>query len=546
MKPFVKSDWEGFFAFGLDAMLAFILMNKLCLDFLGFSEELVFTRIFPAAAVGLIIGNLFYGREALALARRENRDDVCAIPYGTSTITIIIYIFLVMFPTQQKALDSGLGKEEADIIAWHTGILACMVSGAIEFFGAFIVHWIRRVTPRVVMLVAIAGTGITFIAMDFVFRTFAFPLLGMVSLALVLVFYFGGKRGPAGIPGGFVIIATGTMLAWSLHWLGRPSVVAGQDLSFDSIGFHLPRPEVLQVFDSVAFIVEFLPIVIPFGFVFLIGSLQNIEAAAAAGDSYRPRPLLLMNGVGSLGAACFGSPFPTSIFLGHPGYKRIGARAGYSTINAVVWTAVCLTGTVGLLTYAVPIEAIMPILIFIGVIVCAQNFEIADRRHMPAIVLGLTPAIAAYVAGAVKHALAVANTRTGANLFTPDITEQFAVVRTFYADGMFALGQGFIYTCMVLAAITYFVIEHRFRAAAAWSLAGAALSAVGFTHNYVFIGGDVIGVMSLEWTKWTTGYVAMSAIFLIAPFISSDAAGDGRHDRLSDAPPPDASGEPPS
>ena len=522
MKPFVKGDWEGFFAFGLDAMLAFILMNKLCLDFLGFSDELVFARIIPASAVGLIIGNLFYGYQAMQLAKRENRDDVCAIPYGTSTITIIIYVFLIMFPTQQKALAAGLTKDAADIIAWHTGILACIVSGSIEFLGSFVVHWIRRVTPRVVMLVAIAGTGITFIAMDYVIRTFAFPLLGLVSLALVLIFYFGGVRMRWGIPGGLVIVGAGTLLAWSLYWLGQPSVVSGSALTFDQIGLHLPVLEIFNVFGTAGFIVEFLPIVIPFGFVFLIGSLQNIEAAAAAGDRYEPRPLLIMNGVGSLGAAAFGSPFPTSIFLGHPGYKKIGARAGYSTLNAVFWTVICLSGTVSLVTYAVPIEAIMPILIFIGVIVCAQNFEIAQRRHMPAIVLGITPAIAAYVAGAVKHSLAVAGSMSGDDFFSPAVTGQFAVVRSFYADGMFALGQGFIYTCMVLAAITYFVIEKRFRTAAAWSLVGATLSLLGFTHSYVFVTGDVIGSLSFGWTKWTTGYVAMALVLFAAPWITTE------------------------
>ena len=526
MKPIVKGDWEGFFAFGLDAMLAFILMNKLCLDFLNFSEELVFTRILPAAAVGLIIGNLFYARQALLLAKRENRTDVCAIPYGTSTITIIIYIFLVMFPTQQKALGSGMTKEMADVIAWHTGILACMVSGSIEFFGAFFAHWIRRVTPRVVMLVAIAGTGITFISMDYIFRTFAFPLLGLVSLALVLIFYFGGVRAKGGVPGGLIIITVSTLLAWGLYWAGKDSVVPTTMFTLDHLGLHLPMPEVFNIFSSLSFIAEFLPIVIPFGFIFLIGSLQNIEAAAAAGDSYEPKPLLMMNGVGSLGAACFGSPFPTSIFLGHPGYKKIGARAGYSTINAIVWTVVCLTGTVSLLTYTIPIEAIMPILIFIGVIVCAQNFEIAERRHMPAIVLGLMPAIAAYVSVVVKHTLAVSGAQADLNFFEPSITEHFAVMRTFYADGMFALGQGFIYTCMILAAITYYVIERRFNLAAIWSLAGAGMSVIGFTHSYIFTAGDVIGQLSLEWTKWTTGYVAMAVVFLLAPWFTRSGEGD--------------------
>ncbi|MCY3750793.1 MAG: NCS2 family permease [Gammaproteobacteria bacterium] len=525
MKAFVKGDWEGFFAFGLDAMLTFILMSKLCLDFLGFSEALYYGRILPAASVGLIIGNGFYAWQALKLAKAENRDDVCAIPYGTSTITVIIFVFLVMYPTQQKALDAGMAKEAADLLAWHTGLLACMVCGSVEFFGSFVVHYIRKVTPRAVMLVAIAGTGLAFISMDYVFRTYAYPLIGFTSLALLMVFYFGGVKARGGIPGGFIILSAGTLIAWILYWLGMPSVVPSTEFTLENFGLYLPIPEVTRVFSSVEFIVEFLPVVIPFGFIFLIASLQNIEAAAAAGDSYEPRPLLLMNGLGSLGAACFGSPFPTSIFLGHPGYKRIGARAGYSTINAVLWTLVCVTGSLSIVTFLIPIEALMPILIWIGVVVCAQNFQVAEKRHIPAVVLGLTPAIAGYVSLAVKHTMSVAGATTGTNLYNPGFIDGFVAIRSFYADGMFALGQGFIYTCMILAGITYFVIERRFAVAAHWCLAGALLSAIGFTHSYVFTAGDVIGRLALpipEWTDWTTGYVMMAAVLYLAPYFTVD------------------------
>ena len=51
-------------------------------------------------AVGLVIGNLFYARQALQLAKKENRDDVCAISYGTNLVTVIIYTFMVMYPAQ--------------------------------------------------------------------------------------------------------------------------------------------------------------------------------------------------------------------------------------------------------------------------------------------------------------------------------------------------------------------------------------------------------------------------------------------------------------
>lgn len=523
MKPFVKGDLEGFFAFGLDALVTFILMNQLCVNMLGFSNELFYQRILPAAAMGLIVGNAFYAWQALKLARLEGRDDVCAIPYGTSGFTIIIFTFLVMLPVQQKALGAGLSKEDADLLAWHSGLLACMTSGLVEFIGAFFAARIRAFVPRVVMLVAIAGTGLAFLSMDYIFRTFAFPFIGFATLALCLIFYFGGSQMRWGIPAGFVIVAAGTSIAWGMYFAGLESVVPGTDFTVQYLGLHLPVPEIMHVFDSAALVIEYLPIILPFGFIFLIASLQNIEAAAAAGDTYEPKPLLVMNGVGSLTAAVFGSPYPTSIFLGHPGYKSIGARAGYSTLNGVFWTLVCLTGTVSLVSYVIPIEAAMPILIWIGVVMCAQNFQVAERRHMPAVVFGLIPAFAAYVSLAVKHTLSVAGDLTQTNLYQAGITEAFVASRSFFADGMFALGQGYIYTSVVLAAIVYYAIERQFQRAAAWCLAGLLLSLIGFTHSYRIIPGDVIGSLALPlpvWSKWCTGYSIMAAVFLAAPYFS--------------------------
>jgi len=530
MKPFVRGDLEGFFAFGLDALLTFILMDALCVGFLGFSEALFYQRVLPAAAMGLIIGNGFYAYQALQLAKREQRNDVCAMPYGTSAITIIIFVFLVMYPTQQKALGIGMSKEEADVLAWHTGLLACMVSGLVEFLGSFVAHHIRNYTPRVVMLVAIAGTGLAFLSMDYIFRTFAYPYIGFATLALVLLFYLGGFKAVAKLPAGLIIVATGTGLAWLFYMFDVPTVVPGRSINLDYLGLHLPTPEVTRMFSAMQLVVEFLPIILPFGFIFLIGSLQNIESAAAAGDSYKPKPLLIMNGVGSITAAAFGSPFPTTIYLGHPGYKKIGARAGYSTLNGIVWTVICLTGTMSLFSYVIPIEAGMPILIWIGVVICAQNFQIADRKHMPAVVLGLMPAFAAYVGLAVKHALAVAGSLTSTNLYQAETIDSFVSIRGFFADGMFALGQGYIYSCMVIAAVVYYVIEQRLVAAAAWSFIGLLLSLIGFTHSYEIVGNDVISKLAIPipvWTKWTTGYAIMTLIFLSAPLFTrkNDAPG---------------------
>ncbi len=520
MKKFVKGDFEGLFALGLDNMLMFILMSSLCQGFLGFSEELFYGRILPAAAVGLIIGNIFYAHQALKLAKKEGRNDVCAIPYGTSLLTIIVYVFLIMFPAQQKALADGLSKEEADIIAWHAGLIGCFGSGFIEFFGSFVAQYLRRVTPRAALLVAIGGTGLAFISMDFVFRAYAFPVIGFTTLALVFVFFFGGVKNKLGLPGGFIVLATGTAIAWSMYWMDLPTVVPAGEINTAQIGLKMPIPVIGDLAKSFRYLMEFLPIIIPMGFILLVSSLQNIESAAAAGDSYNPRPCMAFNGLGTLGAAFFGSPFPTSIFLGHPGYKKMGARAGYSTLNAIVWSVICFTGTLSFVVFLIPVEAGMAILIWIGVVMCSQCFQATERKHAPAVVVGLIPAIAAYVALAVKHTLAVASAETGQALFRPEINETFVQMRTFYTDGMFAIGQGYIYTCMVMAAATVCIIDRKFKHAGIWFLIGAVFSLIGFTNTYLFTEGDVIGLLSINFSKWTLGYLIMALVMFVTPYLT--------------------------
>src|SRR6266702_6695026 len=109
-----------------------------------------------------------------------------------------------------------------------------------------------------------------------------------------------------------------------------------------------------------------------------------------------PRPSLMINGIGSIFAALFGSCFPTTIYIGHPGWKALGARAGYSILNAFVLTVVCLMGLLSLIAWAVPVDAGMAIVLWIGIVITAQAFQATPREHAPAVVVGILPGLAAW------------------------------------------------------------------------------------------------------------------------------------------------------
>jgi hypothetical protein len=118
LRLFHRGDLDGFFALGLDNMLMLILMSNFCLGFpLYMPRELFFERILPAAALGLVIGNLYYARQAWRLAQQEGRSDVCALPFGINIITLIAFVFLVLYPAKFIGEAQGLTGDDVAIFA---------------------------------------------------------------------------------------------------------------------------------------------------------------------------------------------------------------------------------------------------------------------------------------------------------------------------------------------------------------------------------------------------------------------------------------------
>jgi len=443
----VRGDLDGFFGLALDNLVQLLLIDALCRGVLGFSAALVHGRILPGAAVSILLGNVFYALQARALARRTGRVDVCALPYGINTVSLFGHVFLVMLPARLAAQAAGHADPAA--AAWEAGLLACVGSAVIESAGAFVAERVRRATPRAALLSTLAGIALGFISLGFLFRTFARPVVGLVTLGVVLLTYFGHVRFRGRIPGGLVAVALGTLLAWATGvapagprpaWTGLSLPVPAIDALLRSL-----RAETLYAYFSV---------ILPMGLFNVVGSLQNVESAEAAGDPYPTRPSLLANGLGSLAAAAFGSPFPTTIYIGHPGWKALGARAGYSILNGAFVTGIALTGTVGLIAWLVPIDAGMAIVLWIGLVISAQAFQAVPARHAPAVVVGLLPAIGAWGASLAKAGLRAAGVGAPGGLpFSPALEDAFLASDT-WIRGAFALEQGFIFTSMILAAAT--------------------------------------------------------------------------------------------
>jgi AGZA family xanthine/uracil permease-like MFS transporter len=508
----VRGDVDGFFGLALDNLIQLLLVDALCRYVLGFPPELVHGRVLPGAAVSLLVGNLFYAWQAKRLADREGRTDVCALPYGINTVSLFGHVFLVMLPARAAAVAAGAAEPAR--VAWEAGLLATLGSGVIELAGALVAERVRRATPRAALLSTLAGIALGFIALGFLFRTFARPEVGFVTLGVVWLTYFGRVRFKGRLPGGLVAVALGTLLAWRLG-------VAPVGPRPHTAGFSPPVPALAPLWNAFTSgqLVTYLSVIVPMGLFNVIGSLQNVESAEAAGDAYPTRASLMVNGLGSVAAALFGSAFPTTIYIGHPGWKALGARAGYSVLNGVFATAVCLTGTISFIAWAVPVEAGMAIVLWIGVVIAAQAFQVTPREHAPAVVMGVLPGIGAWGAMMAKAGLHAAGAgEPGGAPFSEALIGAFQRSDT-WIHGAFALEQGFIFTAMILSAATVHIIERQFARAAAWCAAGAALSAVGLVHSYRFTPGDTALQLGPGW-PWAAGYAFLAALLLAARWIT--------------------------
>src|SRR6185295_11993787 len=157
MPWFVRGDIDGFFGLALDNFVQLLLIRELCSGFLHFSDELLYGRVLPGAAISILIGNLFYAWQARKLSEQTGRKDICALPYGINTVSLFAHVFLVMAPVKFGALGAGASEADACAMAWRAGMVACFGSGAIELIGAFFADNIRKVTPRAALLATLAG-----------------------------------------------------------------------------------------------------------------------------------------------------------------------------------------------------------------------------------------------------------------------------------------------------------------------------------------------------------------------------------------------------
>ncbi len=484
-------DWNAFFGFGTNILVNMLVLTGLLRFVLKMPDSLVFGRILPALGLMMCLSTFYYAFLAYRLAQKTGRSDVCALPSGVSVPHMFIVTFVIMLPITIKTGDPMKG--------WAAGLVWVFFQSFILMIGGFIAPYIRKITPRAALLGTLAGVSVTFIAMRPALEMYMTPQIGLICFAIILVSWFGGVKYLKGIPAGLVAIAAGMLIAWgsNLFGLGLGGLsVKGVGDAFANFGFSVPLPAVGQVFSGFEFLGIILVTAIPFGIYDLVEAMDNVESAEAGGDEYPTTRVLTADGIVSLIGCLMGNPFINAVYIGHPGWKAMGGRIGYSAATGIMVVVLSWFGIISVMLALVPVVAISPILLYIGMLIGAQAFQTTPIKHAPAVVVALTPHLAAWAKLQVDTMLGATVTaaQTVGGLAGDKVGEVKAAALASLPQqgvlyhGLEVMGGGSIIAGLILGAIAVFIIERDFVKASAFSLAGAVLTYFGFMH------GEAVGV----------------------------------------------------
>lgn len=386
-----------------------------------------------------------------------------------------------------------------------------MVMGVFKFLLSFVGATIGRLIPRAGLLGAIAAIALMLIGFLPMLEVLSAPIVGMATLGVILYAVVARGPLPGKVPGVLAAFLLGTLLYYTLGPLGLigPGYHAPSALSWR---FALPWPS-LGFIDGLASTVPYLPLYLPFGLLMVIGGINNAESARAAGDDFETRDILLVEALSTLVAGLCGGVAQTTPYIGHPAYKKMGARAGYTLLTGVFIGLGGMLGYLSTLVEVLPLAVLAPILVFVSIEMTSQAFEASPARHATAVAFSFFPAIARLLAIKLGDPSYVA-------------PERFKELMQAGQHGLpelgliVTLGNGFIITSMLWGGFLAALIDKRHGAAVMTLLVASVLTLFGIIHSVEPGGGmywpwAVSGVAQILVWQFAAAYGVLAVIIAL-------------------------------
>jgi AGZA family xanthine/uracil permease-like MFS transporter len=508
-------DVNAFFGLILDNVVNLAILAGILVGAFGFPADIVFRRMFPGTAFGVMIGDLAYTWLAFRLAKRTGRSDVTAMPLGLDSPSTIGMAFAVLGPAFVAA-KSRMPVPDAATLAWQVGMAAMVVIGVFKVGMTFVGDRIRRIVPQAGLLGSIGGVGVALLGTLQLGEVFSEPIAGMVAFGLILYALVARIRLPWRAPEVLASVAVGAAIYYGLGALG----LLVHPITFPAPNFPvaLPAPTLGFLHGLPIVVREYLPLALPFAILTVIGGIDVTESARVAGDEYETRDVLLVEAIATLVAGLFGGVSQTTPYIGHPAYKAMGGRAAYTLATGIVVGLGGIFGYVAFVADALPRPVLAPILVFIGLEITGQSFLAPPRRHAAAITLALLPSVAQLVViflsqiqgGALMTAaLDPEATARASGIVNPAFIHTCGV--------MIMLANGFILTALLWGSAAAFLIDRQVGRASVVLVVCGVLSLFGFIHSVLPSGG-----VYLPWHlttvlpyHWFIGYVGLSVLLLV-------------------------------
>ena len=428
-----------------------------------------------------------------------------------------------------------LTADEAALRTWQIGIWSIVLSGIFKAFCAIGSGWVRKLIPRAGLLGSLAAVALVLISFLPLIEALHVPLVGMTALAIILVTLIARIDLPWNMPGALVALVVSGAIYYLMAGLGLLGATP-EAMDFQPSQALLPT-DWLSVFGFDWLTWErfheaavYLPIVIPFALGTVIGGIDCVESAAAAGDEYDTCHVIGVEAFATLVAGLCGGVIQTTPYIGHPAYKAMGGRAAYTLATALFVGGAGVLGYFGFLYWAIPKPTVFPILVFIGLEITSQSFQATPKRHYPAVSIACIPALAALVLvfvgdlqgtytglsfqmqGQVAELVEAGHIdETGAaqlnqltqtlrdyssgNIQTPPDAagERHPALISVKLQTLRMLAGGFILTAMLWAAALAFIIDRRLFLAAGMTFFCGVFSLFGIIHSPFASGKLIIG-----------------------------------------------------
>ncbi|WP_206188154.1 hypothetical protein [Sanguibacter sp. HDW7] len=491
-----RGDWAAYFGLFSNNLTNLLTMIALLVGVVGLPTSMVIGRIAPAFGLAVMLAAIAYVVFARQLSKKTGRNDITALPSGPSAPSIFTVTFLVLLPIYTTTQDAEL--------ALKVGLVWCFIEGLILFVGAFFGDLLRRAIPRTVLLSCLAGLGLLLLAMNPMLQAFSTPIVAFVVLALIFINWFGKQPMFRKIPTGLLLLVVGTALAWVFGFQSPDAIREG----LAAAGFSPPTLHVTNFVSGISVAGPYLASAIPLALANYVFDLENIEGAHAAGDPYPTKRVMLANGSASMVGALFGNPFPVTVYVGHTAYKEMGAGIGYTLFSGITMFVVGVFGLGSFLLGVIPMAAIAPILIYIGIVTANQVVRETPKLEVPVIFVALFPWIGNWALTLVGNTLKSAGTNAG-TVGTEALTKAGVEY-----SGLYALGNGAPLASLLWGCIAIFAIRNRPLRGAAFAVVAAVLSFFGVIHqNAPVLGGE-------RPTEFLTAYLLVAALFVVKHFLN--------------------------